>query len=159
MTPQNFVTLHREVVEQLAQGISNYGLISILQTALTEQVQPAERTGDCKLCGHCAATGEKVTFVEQVQPCIGKDPLCPCQDGDACHYKDAEDTKALPVKVEQVQPHESYYDKQSLRDVLEQAARIAFNANCPDGDDYAHGYNKAAKYIERAIRAMIGEIK
>jgi len=33
------------------------------------------------------------------KPCIGKDPRCPCQDGDACHYKDCGDTKALPVPV------------------------------------------------------------
>jgi len=31
------------------------------------------------------------------KPCIGKDPQCPCQDGDACHYKDCGSTKALPV--------------------------------------------------------------
>ena len=42
MTTQNFITLPSEVVEQLVQGVSNYGLISILQTALTEQVQPAQ---------------------------------------------------------------------------------------------------------------------
>lgn len=35
------------------------------------------------------------------EPCIGKDPRCPCQDGDACHYKDCGDTKALPVPVAQ----------------------------------------------------------
>ena len=31
------------------------------------------------------------------EPCIGKDPRCPCQDGDACHYKDCVGTKARPV--------------------------------------------------------------
>ena len=31
-------------------------------------------------------------------PCTGKDPRCPCQDGDACHYKDCGDTKARPVQ-------------------------------------------------------------
>lgn len=31
------------------------------------------------------------------EPCVGKDPRCPCQDGDACHYKDCGDTKARPV--------------------------------------------------------------
>ena len=31
------------------------------------------------------------------KPCIGKDPRCPCQDGDACHYKDCGGTKALPA--------------------------------------------------------------
>lgn len=40
---------------------------------------------------------------EQVEPCIGKDPTCPCADGLACHYKDypAEDgwpaVKGWPV--------------------------------------------------------------
>jgi hypothetical protein len=33
---------------------------------------------------------------EQAEPCIGKDPRCPCQDGDACHYKDCVGTKARP---------------------------------------------------------------
>ena len=30
-------------------------------------------------------------------PCIGRDPLCPCQDGDACHYRDTPTSKAWPV--------------------------------------------------------------
>jgi len=45
--------------------------ITALRTALAQTVQPAE-------------------------PCIGKDPRCPCQDGDACHYKDCGSTKASP---------------------------------------------------------------
>lgn len=31
------------------------------------------------------------------EPCIGKDPRCPCQDGGACHYKDCGNTKAWSV--------------------------------------------------------------
>jgi hypothetical protein len=38
--------------------------------------------------------------IEQ-EPCVGKDLQCPCQDGDACHYKDCGSTKALPVPVAQ----------------------------------------------------------
>jgi len=34
---------------------------------------------------------------EQRDPCIGNDPACPCQDGDACHYKDTPTTKAWPI--------------------------------------------------------------
>lgn len=34
-------------------------------------------------------------------PCIGNDKLCPCQDGDACHYKDAGKTKGWPTVPEQ----------------------------------------------------------
>lgn len=30
-------------------------------------------------------------------PCIGRDPSCPCQDGDPCHYRDHGDTKAWPI--------------------------------------------------------------
>lgn len=38
------------------------------------------------------------------EPCIGKDPRCPCQDGDACHYKDCDGgTKARPVSPAQRQ--------------------------------------------------------
>lgn len=29
--------------------------------------------------------------------CIGNDPLCPCQDGDVCHYVATEDTPAWPL--------------------------------------------------------------
>jgi len=38
------------------------------------------------------------------EPCIGKDPRCPCQDGDACHYKDCGGTKALPVAQPEQEP-------------------------------------------------------
>ena len=38
------------------------------------------------------------------KPCIGKDPQCPCQDGDACHYKDCGGTKALPVAQPEQEP-------------------------------------------------------
>jgi len=31
------------------------------------------------------------------EPCIGNDPACPCQDGDPCHYRDTETTKAWPI--------------------------------------------------------------
>jgi hypothetical protein len=31
------------------------------------------------------------------EPCIGNNPACPCQDGDACHYKDTPTTKAWPI--------------------------------------------------------------
>ena len=33
----------------------------------------------------------------QAEPCIGNDPACPCQDGDPCHYRDTETTKAWPI--------------------------------------------------------------
>ena len=29
--------------------------------------------------------------------CIGNDPLCPCQDGLACHYKDYGKSKGWPI--------------------------------------------------------------
>ena len=29
--------------------------------------------------------------------CIGRDPVCPCQDGDPCHYRDTTTTKAMSI--------------------------------------------------------------
>lgn len=34
-------------------------------------------------------------------PCIGQNPTCPCQDGDACHYEDTPTTKGWPVPDDQ----------------------------------------------------------
>ena len=48
-----------------------------------------------------ARLGQEIEQEPQAEPCIGKDPRCPCQDGAACHYKDCGDTKALPVPVAQ----------------------------------------------------------
>jgi hypothetical protein len=50
-------------------------------------------------------------------PCIGNDPLCPCQDGDACHYRDLPGSPKWPRIVD---PHSRF---RRLRDEL--AAIIA----------------------------------
>ena len=51
------------------------------------------------------ADGKKAARPEQqAEQCIGKDPRCPCQDGDACHYKDCVGTKALPVAQPEQEP-------------------------------------------------------
>ena len=48
------------------------------------------------------ADGKKAARPEQqAESCVGKDPRCPCQDGDACHYKDCVGTKARPVAQRQ----------------------------------------------------------
>lgn len=39
-----------------------------------------------KLCKHCVAKALRLAR-EQREPCLGNDPLCPCQDGDMCHYR------------------------------------------------------------------------
>jgi hypothetical protein len=40
----------------------------------------------------------KAEMQPEQEPCVGKDPRCPCQDGHACHYKDCGGgTKARPV--------------------------------------------------------------
>lgn len=40
------------------------------------------------------------------KPCIGNDPLCPCQDGDVCHYRDLPDSPAMPVPSHNPAPKE-----------------------------------------------------
>ena len=47
------------------------------------------------------------TLAAEPPPCIGNDPLCPCQDGLACHYKDVGNTKAFPIPPLETEPHES----------------------------------------------------
>lgn len=42
-------------------------------------------------------------------PCIGSDPLCPCQDGDLCHYRSSLDgtTKGWEICLQQLQVAQS----------------------------------------------------
>lgn len=43
-------------------------------------------------------SGERPAAQPAAQPpCIGGDPLCPCQDGDQCHYRDTKKTKGWPI--------------------------------------------------------------
>ncbi len=51
------------------------------------------------VCGRCveALDPEGTGKVPAWSPCIGKDRLCPCQDGLACHYRDTATTKAMPL--------------------------------------------------------------
>ena len=60
-----------------------------------------------------ARLGQEIEQEPQAEPCIGKDPRCPCQDGDACHYKDCGDTKALPVPVPPEQEPVAFYHPRS----------------------------------------------
>ena len=64
----------------------------------------------------------------QAEPCVGKDPRCPCQDGDACHYKDCDGgTKARPVAQPAQRPWVGLTD--------EDKKKIAVAAGCTDDDD------------------------
>jgi len=36
-----------------------------------------------------------------MKPCVGNDPYCPCQDGDACHYVDIPGSPAFARAAEQ----------------------------------------------------------
>lgn len=54
---------------------------------------------DCPPLEIYATLNEATWSVERCAPpvCIAADPLCPCQDGAACHYRDLGDTKAMPL--------------------------------------------------------------
>lgn len=65
----------------------------------------------CPICGNkrcphasdhalaCTASNDSmaVSAAPKAEPCVGNDPTCPCQDGDACHYRDADGIKAWPA--------------------------------------------------------------
>lgn len=46
--------------------------------------------------GRCRLALETLAPTAQ-SSCIGSDPLCPCQDGDSCHYVSTKKTKAFPI--------------------------------------------------------------
>jgi hypothetical protein len=52
------------------------------------------------------------------------DPLCPCQDGDACHYKDTQKTKALPVDPSDVLHKQSFLVMSRLQSGTEDVVRL-----------------------------------
>jgi hypothetical protein len=78
-------------------------------TALREALEQPEQEPTCPKCKAavlyecvaCSNNNYPPRPEQQAEQCVGKDPRCPCQDGDACHYKDCGDTKALPVPVAQ----------------------------------------------------------
>lgn len=55
--------------------------------------------------------------------------------------------------------HSTEQLKQYGRDLLEDAAQIAWKTCSPAGDEFGHGYNKAAVDIERGIRQLKEQIK
>jgi hypothetical protein len=78
-------------------------------TALREALDQPEQEPTCPECKAvvlyecvaCSNNNYPPRPEQQAEQCIGKDPRCPCQDGDACHYKDCGDTKALPVPAQE----------------------------------------------------------
>ena len=88
----------QQALEALQYGKPNKA-ITILREALEREHAMHE----------LARLGQEIEQEQQAEPCIGKDPRCPCQDGDACHYKDCVDTKALPVPVAQPEQEPSVW--------------------------------------------------
>jgi hypothetical protein len=93
-----------------------------------------------ELADHFAAQPEQ-------EPCIGKDPRCPCQDGDACHYKDCGNTKARPPVQPEQEPVAKLFGTLPVYDTPPAAQRqwvgltdeekktLATAAGCTDDDD------------------------
>ena len=80
----------QQALEALQYGKPNKA-ITILREALEREHAMHE----------LSRLGQEIEQEQQAEPCIGKDPRCPCQDGDVCHYKDCGGTKARPVPQEQ----------------------------------------------------------
>jgi len=103
------ILIDRELAQQVLESFQFFAVcyghsrdsrdcINALQAALIAQRERVDL-----LAHQCwpLVDGHLLYTAQPAQPaserCIGKDPLCPCQDGDACHYKDVGDTKAWPV--------------------------------------------------------------
>jgi hypothetical protein len=93
-------------------------------------------------------------------PCIGNDPLCPCQDGDACHYKDAGKTKAWPVRPKLPEPDHGYhartgYTADQLRAYAAEcvAAERSRCINIVESFEASIGNSSVLRDVREAIRA------
>lgn len=84
-----------------------------------------------------------------VEPCIGKDPLCPCQDGDACHYKDCGDTKAWPVPAVEPQVQEPKKGENELSFLID-----ALDKHCGSGF-IPHGIENAFAAYQIATKGTL----
>jgi hypothetical protein len=65
--------------------------------------------------------------------CIGDDPACPCQDGDACHYRDILGSPGMPKKSAETL-------RRTVDDVLRhqlviQAGRTRYHGQAPRDDE------------------------
>ena len=104
---------NREVMQQALEALENidkampFPVGKQAITALREALEQPEQEPTCPKCKavvlyECVAcSNNNYPPRPEQEPCIGKDSRCPCQDGDACHYKDCGSTKALPVPVAQ----------------------------------------------------------
>lgn len=77
-----------------------------------------------------------------VQPCIGNDATCPCQDGDPCHYRDHGDTKAMsppatPENIERAWEAASAPGAPWSRGPNSLGSRADFEKLCRDGSPSA----------------------
>jgi hypothetical protein len=97
----------RQAAQQALEAL-HYSKVEAI-TALREALAQPEQEPTCPKCKAavlyecvaCSNNNYPPRPEQQAEQCVGKDPRCPCQDGDACHYKDCGDTKALPVPVAQ----------------------------------------------------------
>lgn len=85
-------------------------------------------------------------YLHPVPPtCIGKDPSCPCQDGDICHYRDSADgTKGWPIPA----PADVV---EALRELV--ALKKMKIAEISDFELYSDRYAKAWQNAKAALAA------
>ena len=126
----NLRQVAQQALEALEEHEGNYKLgksgcerqekaITAIKKALAQPPLPEQEPVECRFCHskkgcwtwqcyHCGEIDDvqqpAAQPEQQAEPCIGKDLRCPCQDGDACHYKDCGSTKALPVAQPKQEP-------------------------------------------------------
>ena len=99
------------------------------------------------------------TNATQAEPCIGSDPACPCQDGDACHYKDTPTTKAWPIP--QSEPKRPVIEVITEFDAIGNWCRVAltvdghrfFMEHCSEHPDDAEDF---AERLRKALGITVG---
>ena len=67
--------------------LKSYCLDYAEMTGITLNVPDEQREAFNAAVSTEPAPSDSQKFTESVKKCIGNDPLCPCQDGDMCHYE------------------------------------------------------------------------
>lgn len=88
----------------------------------------------------------------QPAPCIGRDPLCPCQDGDSCHYRDTATTKAWPIPA---QPAPAGYCARASAGVIECLCAESEQRGCAEWRSY-HAQPAPAEPPEWGLSWKVG---
>lgn len=89
-------------------------------------------------------------------PCKYGDPLCPCQDGDMCHYEGPNRMNVPPEYfMAALRTHAETVAQDARRKAFEEAEKITMTMGYSKPlDQYEYGFNCGLAEVVFAVRAL-----